>query len=896
MNFNLADITCTVNIHMQTVEKIITLKKLVAKLYSRMPLIGASWRRSAAAELAQDGSPEAVYILAEAVTHSKDERVHNIAMEALRQLTDQRCINTVCSVWASTRHAALSALLTEKSWVASNPVEVNVLSALKTDRIEQVLEGNADMVEPLVNACEDSDPAIARQARECLVKLQNAGIIDALCAQWAKSREPLLTQAMMQVGYVARKPKWVRVISALQAGKLDAIIKMKAGVVDPLLKACRDTDPNIARRARTCLVGLRNAKTIDKLYARPDIVEPLIQACHDPVPEIARHARKCLLHLQHPKVVKALYDRLEDAIKPLVQACEDDPTVVERAYPVIKWLVNSKHKELLYRLVVEHEYPVAREIVIAEGGAEFVDILLDASENTDTTIAERARKCLGQLKKPEACEALCGRLIERDYPLACEAAVAAQYAPGDPNQRALFYFITEQWEKYENLDFDQTLLKAEYEAADDPLKKRIGETAKRTGRVEWAEIIVGRQWENLTDEEWETTLTVLERNERWERIWQLAQEAQVIWSVKFLQLLKEVGWTPDNTEERKGFLELVQLSEGCTESPSEYIHSESSQTTLNTPLRSVRCLAISPDGRILASGKGHKDKIVRLWSLPDGKLLNTLGEHPGTVTCLAISPDGRFLASGSYKTIWLWRLPEGENVAMLRGHSNWLRSLVISPDGRLLVSGSQDHTIRLWRLSDGKLLKILEGHTDWVNCLVISSDGRLLASGSDDRTICLWRLPEGEYLKTLEGHTDGVERLAISSGRQVLFSGGNDVRLWQLPDGIMLNTLREHPHWLASFAVSPDGRMLAHWSSEKTVRLWSLECYSLLRYLSFKQIRVEDIHWGYDSLQDKDIADSERKWLEFTMALVHWNRRFDIEVEEAPRGIPLGEFDIEIDT
>lgn len=52
--------------------------------------------------------------------------------------------------------------------------------------------------------------------------------------------------------------------------------------------------------------------------------------------------------------------------------------------------------------------------------------------------------------------------------------------------------------------------------------------------------------------------------------------------------------------------------------------------------------------------------------------------------------------------------------------------------------------------------------------------------------------------------------------------------------------------------------------------------------------------WVQEALQDKEISDAERGWLEFTLALMHWQRRFDIEVEEAPRRIPVGEFDIEI--
>lgn len=48
-------------------------------------------------------------------------------------------------------------------------------------------------------------------------------------------------------------------------------------------------------------------------------------------------------------------------------------------------------------------------------------------------------------------------------------------------------------------------------------------------------------------------------------------------------------------------------------------------------------------------------------------------------------------------------------------------------------------------------------------------------------------------------------------------------------------------------------------------------------------------------LQDKYISKQAKAWLEFIAALIRWQRRFDVEVEEASQGIDAKEFDIEIE-
>ncbi len=76
--------------------------------------------------------------------------------------------------------------------------------------------------------------------------------------------------------------------------------------------------------------------------------------------------------------------------------------------------------------------------------------------------------------------------------------------------------------------------------------------------------------------------------------------------------------------------------------------------TLDAHSSAVSCFAVAPNGRLLISG--GRDKTVRIWSFPDGRLIQNL---EGYSTCLAISPDGQLLAigDGAEKHVELWELP-----------------------------------------------------------------------------------------------------------------------------------------------------------------------------------------------------------------------------------------------
>jgi WD40 repeat protein len=251
----------------------------------------------------------------------------------------------------------------------------------------------------------------------------------------------------------------------------------------------------------------------------------------------------------------------------------------------------------------------------------------------------------------------------------------------------------------------------------------------------------------------------------------------------------------------------------------------------------VRTVAISPDGRLIASGFLYEG--IKVWEVESGLLLRSLRGHTASVNSISFSPDSQCLASGSRDcTIKLWDVYAGQEIRTLDGHYGEVRAVTFSPDGFWLASGSTDSTVRLWRVITGREVQPFIGHERPVTSAVFSPDGRYIASGSLDRTIKLWDVNTGREVKRFEGHTEGVASLAYSPDGQLLASGGEDkmVRIWDVATAREIRTLTGHINDVTSIAFSPNGELVAGGSLGQTIRIWKLSNGRLIKTLWFSEI------------------------------------------------------------
>ena len=123
---------------------------------------------------------------------------------------------------------------------------------------------------------------------------------------------------------------------------------------------------------------------------------------------------------------------------------------------------------------------------------------------------------------------------------------------------------------------------------------------------------------------------------------------------------------------------------------------------------------------------------------------------------IAISPDGKTLASGggslnsdSDKTVKLWNLETGELKSDIKGNKNVIYFIGFTPDGKYLVN-STDPKINVWDLTTGKLVNRFQvSDIEGVTSATLGNDSKSIVTTTLDGAVTMWDLGTGKAMKTL---------------------------------------------------------------------------------------------------------------------------------------------------
>jgi WD40 repeat protein len=275
----------------------------------------------------------------------------------------------------------------------------------------------------------------------------------------------------------------------------------------------------------------------------------------------------------------------------------------------------------------------------------------------------------------------------------------------------------------------------------------------------------------------------------------------------------------------------------------------------------VGVLRFSPDGQRLLSTCGYGygcGRVQRVWQVATGEELVAYRGHDNTVNAAAISPDGRLAATGggSNHEIHLWRLETGARVDSINGKPLVLAgtgapvfAAGFSADGQRIAWGnawstkttlaSNPLTFQLSLPSKSGVI----GKPEPIDEATARSFVRARATfgsyalsdrkgGNYDRNDAILDIKrDGQVAASIErGSTDGYSHLAytFTPDGQTIISGGNGWLIAYDLNGHRLGNFFGQEGDVWAVTPSPDGRYLLSSSGDQTVRLWNLKTRELI--------------------------------------------------------------------
>ncbi|ORX58938.1 WD40 repeat-like protein [Hesseltinella vesiculosa] len=238
----------------------------------------------------------------------------------------------------------------------------------------------------------------------------------------------------------------------------------------------------------------------------------------------------------------------------------------------------------------------------------------------------------------------------------------------------------------------------------------------------------------------------------------------------------------------------------------------------------------------------HADSVsnhsVRLYDInsANGNPLAVFGEHTGNVTATGFHSEGRWMFTASEDGhLKIWDTRSGRSPVLTRSFDNGapINDAVMHANQGELITCDQKGQVKIWDLTAHACTHQLIPDEDTpIRSVSVASDGSMLVAANNKGMCFVWKMSSSssELVNTepahkWQAHNEYILRCVLSPDTKLLATCSADktIKIWNTQDNFSLvMTLTGHQRWVWDCAFSADSAYLVSSSSDHVARLWEL--------------------------------------------------------------------------
>ncbi len=274
---------------------------------------------------------------------------------------------------------------------------------------------------------------------------------------------------------------------------------------------------------------------------------------------------------------------------------------------------------------------------------------------------------------------------------------------------------------------------------------------------------------------------------------------------------------------------------------------------LSGPIRKMRCVQFSPDGKTLVATGSQPELLVYDVSKKTLKAKLSFGTEVSAVTFLG---DSQTVAMGGYDgRVSVWNLQTRKPLVNYEGHlpeqsnQRYIYHVAVAPDASVVASAGADGHVKLWptsTLAPAKALVSFPIADAEIFHAAISPDGIRFVGSRSDKILEIRETKTGKILHTISGLNTFCAGVAFSPDGQLIAGAlrGGRVVVWDANTAEEIMSAEAHTGGARRVDFSPDGKRVASCGWDGTAAVWNIADGSLSYRIENQNVPLSDVKFS----------------------------------------------------